>query len=171
MGSVAFIPAGTYPASVAAPSCLTLMVRRIDTLERRPDAGKPSRKWWRGKYGEFRYPECHRLTVDTYAVQYPGTPSRQSIQSVGGHLVGLHLVLERGLDSKKTTRALGRAVDRSERFVWLEPPASPTWLTVLDVRGAGDLPDHEQRVRLWAESVWKAWALHHDTVRRWATLP
>jgi hypothetical protein len=28
------------------------------------------------EYGEYGYPELtHRLTVDTYAVQHPGTPS------------------------------------------------------------------------------------------------
>ena len=123
------------------------------------------------EFGEFSYPECHRLSVDTYAVQHPGTPSRQSIQSVGGHLVSLHLVLERGLTSKKATRALARVVERSAAFVWLDPPASPGRLTVLDVRDARDLAEHERRVRLWAESVWNAWSRHHDTVRRWAMLP
>jgi hypothetical protein len=123
------------------------------------------------EFGEYVYPECHRLTVDTYAVQHPGTPSPQTIQSVGGHLVSLHLVLERGLDSKKATRALGRVVDRSAAFVWLEPPTSPGWLTVLGVSDARDLEEHQQRVRLWAESAWEGWSAHHDTVRRWANLP
>ncbi|MFQ3593687.1 MAG: DUF5946 family protein [Gemmataceae bacterium] len=31
------------------------------------------------EYGEFAYPPIHRLTVDTYAAQHPGTKSRQSI--------------------------------------------------------------------------------------------
>ena len=48
------------------------------------------------EYGEYRYPSVHRLTVDAYSVQHPGTPSRRSIQSVAVHLVSLYLVLERG---------------------------------------------------------------------------
>lgn len=120
---------------------------------------------------EFRHPPSHRLAVDAYAVQHPGTPSRQAIQSVGGHLIRIHLVLERGLDADRATRGLVRAVERSAAFVWLEPPKSLGELTILDVRGAADLEDHERRVRSWAQSVWRAWSRHHDTVRSWASLP
>ena len=123
------------------------------------------------EFGDFRHPECHRLTVDTYAVQHPGTPSRQSIQSVGAHLIGLHLVLERGLDSTTATRAIRRAATRSSLFSWLTPPESMGDVTVLDVRAARDLTEHERQVRAWAESVWEAWSPHHETVREWAVLP
>lgn len=123
-----------------------------------------------GVLGEYGYPECHRLTVDTYAVQHPGEPCRQAIQSVGGHLVGLYSVLERGASAKKATRALARVVDRSAKLTWLDPPASFGPMTVLDVRSAKDLPEHERLVREWAEAVWDAWSEHHDTVRSWATL-
>lgn len=123
------------------------------------------------EFGEYRYPECHRLTVDTYAVQHPGTPCRQAIQSVGGHLVGLYFVIERGASAKKATRALGRAVDRCANFTWLDPPESFGPMTVLDVLKAEDLPEHEQLVRQWATSVWNAWSEYHDTVRSWTTLP
>jgi hypothetical protein len=122
------------------------------------------------EFGEFGYPDCHRLTVDTYAVQHPGTPSRQSVQSVCGHLVSLHLVLERGLDSNQATGELRSVVGRSRAFTWVVPPVPAGWLTVLDVRGAPDLAEHERRVRLWAASVWNAWAPHHEMVRRWANL-
>jgi hypothetical protein len=123
------------------------------------------------EFGEYAYPECHRMTVDTYAVQHPGTPSAQTIQSVGGHLVSLYFVLERGYDATKATKALGRVVDRSAAFVWLEPPASPRWFTIVDIVGAPNLEEHARRVRRWAESAWAAWSAHHDTVRRWANLP
>jgi len=123
------------------------------------------------EFGDFRYPECHRLTVDTYAVQHPGTPSRRSIQSVGGHLISLHLMLERGLDSVTATRALRRAVSRASMFSWLTPPASQGPLTILDVREATDLDRHQALVRRWAETTWQAWAPHHATVRAWAVLP
>jgi len=35
------------------------------------------------EYSEYGYPETiHRLTVDTYAIQHPGKPSRSSVASV-----------------------------------------------------------------------------------------
>ena len=121
------------------------------------------------EYGEYGYPAVHRLTVDTYAVQHPGTPSRQSIQSVAVHLIGLYLALERGREPHVITEALGRAVQRGRsEFVWLEPPASQGSVTVLDIVRAGDLAEHQALVGHWARLVWAAWAAHHATVRSWA---
>ena len=48
------------------------------------------------EYEDQRYFEVHRLTVDAYAVQHPGIPGRQSIQSVAFHLVRLGLFQENG---------------------------------------------------------------------------
>ena len=45
---------------------------------------------------EYAYPPVHRLTVDAYAAQHPGVPSRSSMQSVAIQVIGLHLILERG---------------------------------------------------------------------------
>ena len=38
------------------------------------------------EYSDIAFATAHRLTVDAYAVQHPGTPSPQSIQSIGVHL-------------------------------------------------------------------------------------
>ena len=106
------------------------------------------------EYGEYSFPAVHRLTVDTYAVQHPGTPSRQSIQSVAVHLIGLYLALERGWEPHVIAEALGRAVQRGrDVFVWLEPPASQGSVTVLDAVRARDLSEHQALVRRWARSV------------------
>jgi len=120
------------------------------------------------EYGEWRFPAIHRLTVDAYMVQHPGTSSRQSIQSVAVHLTGLFVVLELGLSSAQATRAIRRAVERSDRFVWLEPPTHRGEMTVLDVANADTLAEHEAIVRRWARSVWRSWQRHHSTVRNWA---
>jgi hypothetical protein len=122
------------------------------------------------EYGEYRYPAVHRLTVDAYAAQHPGTPSRRSIQSVAGHLISLYLVLKRGLDAKRATAAIREAVAQSGRFLWLEPPPSLGALTVLDVARAADLAEHVRLVEQWANSVWDAWAEHHETIRKWALM-
>jgi hypothetical protein len=117
------------------------------------------------EYGEYGYPDVHRLTVDTYAVQHPGVPSPQSIQSVSIHLIGLHLVLERKLGAKAVTAALRKSVTNAPHFVWLDPPARPGELTVLDVKDAASLDAHIARVEDWARDVWQAWSSHHDTIR------
>lgn len=92
----------------------------------------------------------------------PGTPSRRSIQSVAGHLIGLYLVLDRGLNAKRATAMIREAIAQRGRFMWLEPPPSMGPLTVLDVAGATHLAGHVRLVELWANSVWDAWAEHHE---------
>ena len=99
------------------------------------------------EYGEWRLPAVHRLTVDTYSVQHPGTPSRQCIQSVAGHLISLFVVLELGFPPAQATQAIRRAVERSEQFGWLEPPRPRGDLTIVDVANADTLAKHEQVVQ------------------------
>jgi len=120
------------------------------------------------EYGEYYYPAVHRVTVDAYAAQHPGTPSRRSIQSVAIHLLSLHLILERGFPSPQATEAIRKALEHAERFVWLDPPPSLGTITVLDVRKARDIAEHERLVWQWARSVWAAWSSHHETIRQWA---
>jgi hypothetical protein len=78
-------------------------------------------------------------------------------------------MLERGLSPERANAAMQRVSSNSD-FAWLEPPESPDWLTLLHVREARDPAEHEARVREWAESVWEAWAEHHETVRRWSAV-
>jgi hypothetical protein len=120
------------------------------------------------EYGEYRYPAVHRLTVDTYAVQHPGKPLRQSIQSVAVHLISMHMVLDRGVDARKATEAIRWAVSQKDRHVWLEPPSFQGGLTKLDVARATNRTEHTRLVEAWARSVWNAWAGHHETIRQWA---
>ena len=149
-----------------------------------PDSDGPAHRYlgaspgcWR-LYGEVlgreyvdyeRFAPVHRLTVDAYAAQHPGTPSPKAIGSVGVHLVRLHLQLERGLPHDRANAAMLEISSRlKEDFVWLDPPASLGNVTVLDVLDAPDPDEHMARVRGWAASVWEAWAPHHETVRLWA---
>jgi uncharacterized protein DUF5946 len=120
------------------------------------------------EYSDPSFRALQRLTVDSYAVQHPGRPSAQTIQSVCLHLVSLHLVLERGLAVAYATRVMGVLTGAKQRFVWLSPPASLGAVTVADVAGAATPFQHEHRVRAWAEAAWSAWAEHHATVRGWA---
>lgn len=120
------------------------------------------------EYSDPAFRAVHRLTVDSYAVQHPGRPSPQAIQSVCLHLMSLYLVLERGLPVAYATRAMGAATRAKEAFFWLTPPVSLGVVTVSDVAGVATPFQHEERVRAWAQAAWFAWAEHHATVRGWA---
>lgn len=119
------------------------------------------------EYGEYGYPEIHRLTVDVYAVQHPGVPERRSIHSVCVHLIALELQLERGLSPTQVTRLMN-GISEGLDLRWLEPPRPNGSVTVLDVLAAPDLDAHVEAVGAWAADVWAAWQAHHGTVRGWA---
>ncbi len=110
----------------------------------------------------------HRLTVDAYAVQHPGTPGRQTIQSMNVHLVSLYLLLEHGQGWREVMNAIRRSLRAASQFVWLEPPVPNGTMTVLDVAAARDMEEHQGLVRAWAEDVWQAWSGHQDHVREFA---
>src|SRR5689334_8865642 len=112
-------------------------------------------------YKEYHYPAVHRAVVDTYAVQHPGKPMRQSIQSVAVHLIGLYLFVEKRMDAKKITQAIGHATQFSDRFVWLDPPTNLGTITVADVAKATTFEEYDHLAREWAKSAWEVWSIHH----------
>lgn len=116
-----------------------------------------------GCWAIFTTSSMSQLVVDAYAAQHPGTPSRRSIQSVAVHLISLLVQLEHGADPARARDAIRAALAIAYRFVWLDPPAWDGAQTIADVHD-------DATARAWAESVWRAWAPHHDTVRAWADL-
>ena len=119
------------------------------------------------EYGERAYYAMHKFTVDAFAVQHPGQPSAQSIQSVGVHLVRLCLMLEHGIDAERATAAIQIAAANKGVLRWLDPPESRGEVTVADVHRAASPDEHATQVRAWAGAAWAAWAVHHETVRGW----
>lgn len=119
------------------------------------------------EYSNRAYFDVHRLTVDAYAVQHPGSTDRQSIQSVGVHLIRLCLFLEHGLTPENANDAMLEAGKIKHSFTWLEPPESLGSITAADVAKANTLDEHKAVVKAWAQNVWEAWAIHHDTIRAW----
>ena len=109
--------------------------------------------------------EVHRLSVDAYAAQHPGSPGRRAAQSVWVHLTGLHLGLERQLAPAFIRRAMAALTSEADPPSWLTPPASRGAITVVDIAAAPDNLAHAALVRRWAEDVWDAWAEHHEAVR------
>jgi hypothetical protein len=120
------------------------------------------------EYSNPVYGRLHRLTVDAYAVQHPGQPNPQAIQSVAIHLVSLCLVLERGRPAEEARQALSIAAGRKGRYFRLSRPVVMGPITVADVRAAQSPEAHLACVRRWAESAWQAWTPHQGTVRMWA---
>lgn len=119
------------------------------------------------EYSDQAYFQVHRLSVDAYAVQHPGRPGPQAIQSVAVHLIRLCLLLERGLPMQRANDAMLKASEREDLYVWLEPPASRGSVTVTNVVLATSVDAHMAAVRRWAESAWQAWSAHHAIIRSW----
>jgi hypothetical protein len=108
----------------------------------------------------------HQLTVDAYAVQHAGGPHPD--KSVDVHLVGLHLVLERGLAPPNVPPLLQRLVGATAAWPHFEPPADRGGMTVLDVALAESAREHAERSLAWAREVWRSWSAHHAAVARMA---
>jgi hypothetical protein len=109
----------------------------------------------------------HRLTVDAYAVQHPGTDTPQARNSVGIHLSRLLLILERGWPIERANAAMQSITAKKNSYPWLTPPENPGPLTVRHPLTAATPEEHAEKIEQWARSVWMAWAVHHPTVRAW----
>ena len=119
------------------------------------------------EYADRAYAKFHRLSVDAYAVQHPGTPSPSAIQSVAVHLCRLCMIVEEGWSIERANDAM-LAIHRVERrFRWLEPPRARGRITVADVLAARGADAHLRSVESWARSCWQAWSEHHATIRGW----
>lgn len=119
-------------------------------------------------YAQAGLVDDRMLTVNTYMVQHPGSPSPQTIQSVVVHLIGLYTVLERDFSRTQAINAVRRAADGSAIFRWLDPPVYRYPLTILDVHRALGAIAYQQTVWAWARVTWGAWAVHQPAIRTWA---
>lgn len=119
------------------------------------------------EYNNSALMPVHRLSVDAYAMQHPGHPPRQSIHSIGLHLIRLYLLLEHGLAPELSNQAMLAAGRIKQTFTWLDPPSFLGDVTVRDVLPAREAPVHEAMIRRWAHSAWMAWKPHHPQTREW----
>jgi hypothetical protein len=106
--------------------------------------------------------ESRIYCVDAYAVQHPGTPNPQAIQSVAVHLLNMYGYLVRGFPVTPP-----RLAGHKGAFRWLNPPAKPAARTVRDMPIAGDAAAIGAASRAWAEAAWAAWAGHHAQIAEW----
>lgn len=122
------------------------------------------------QYSDASYAAAGQLTADAFAVQHPGQPSAQSIQSVALHLMSLCLMLEREVSTSAATEFIRSAAQDKSRFVWLAPPEHFEAITVADVHAAQTATQHIELVRAWAVEAWRSWSAHHATVRKWLSV-
>ena len=101
-------------------------------------------------------------------VQHPGVPERRSTQSVGVHLVGLHLVLERGLPPADLSSALLRLLARPPAWHWLTPPEPNGTLTMASLEAAEPGRALDDAIDAYVRGVWAAWGPYRQQVEVWA---
>jgi hypothetical protein len=150
VGCGALVPATTGPTQrymLSAPACWAMYGELVAVLFSDPAAAS-YRQW------------C----VDAYAVQHPGEPNEQAIQSVAGHLLSLYATIELHAPAGASHRVLNRATSRKGEYAWLTPPSAFA-MTVQDVlANRHQLSDASHR---WACAAWEAWRPHHDQIRTW----
>jgi hypothetical protein len=115
---------------------------------------------------EYSNPElasrAHQLTVDAYAAQHPG-PGHPD-KSVDVHLVGLHLMLDRGAVHERMPYLRKYLVDTAREWPQFPPPSDLGELRVDSVASAIEPAFHIEAARAWSESVWRAWSERHAAV-------
>ena len=122
------------------------------------------------EYSDVSLFQNHRLTVDAYALQHPGSPSPQSIQSIAVHLCSLFLVFERGSALDTATAKMKRLSMHKSEFSWLEPQVGLGAVSVQDVWVTEGVSAHLDVVKRWAATTWAAWEQHHAQVHSWVKL-
>ena len=127
-----------------------------------------------GRFGEVLAREyshsallaTHRLSVDTYAVQHPGSTERRAVQSIGLHLARLMIQLRDPAPPRETNDIMLGLSQAKASLPYLEPPKSYA-LTVADIPLAGPLAEHIAAVHRWAAEAWAAWQPHHKFIESW----
>ena len=112
------------------------------------------------------------LITDAYAVQHPGLPSPQAIQSVAVHLLALYGVLDRGLEANRALDIRVRALQpgstqKHNRFAWLTPPEIEYSLTIADVAEAPTPSLRTDTAEQWIRHVWEVWSIHRLQAADW----
>ncbi len=127
----------------------------------------------------FGYPDVHRFIVDAYMVQHPQNFELQkelnisqrfvdaSVQWVAMHLLALYMAIEKKMELKKIAKSMAQILKQGAKFEPLDPPQSVGEITVANIAPEYTVDEYDKVAWQWAQSVWNAWALHHDTVRAW----
>ena len=118
--------------------------------------------------GDPRFGDPGMLISNSYAVQHPGSPGPQAIQSVAVHLIGLYAILGLGYHGRRMVDVLRRAADGSHHFRWLEPPTTHYPVTIRSVYAAVEPDAHHAAAHAMAETTWATWQKYHAQIAAWA---
>ena len=106
----------------------------------------------------------HGLTVDAYAVQHPGKPGPQTIQSLNVHLASLYAHFQRNTPLERLSDIRRRVVQLRAEMDWLTPPDFEHTVTVNDVWTTRTEDAHVAAVRRWAGAAFAHWRDYHDEI-------
>ncbi|MSP22445.1 MAG: hypothetical protein EXR66_05450 [Dehalococcoidia bacterium] len=106
------------------------------------------------------------MSVDTFAAQHPG--GAHPDKSIAIHLVGLYLVLSRGVPTSEIPRRHKHLAATVHNWPHCAPPNNLGSVRVVDVAQARSAGAHIAAARAWAASVWRAWAAHHSAIEEFA---
>jgi hypothetical protein len=118
-------------------------------------------------FGDARFFASHRLFVDVYALQHPDEFCR-SAKSLAAHLVGLHLIVERGIGAATGAPALRGWLDGPGALTRPQVPADRGSVTLGDLIGIDHPARWREALLHWAEHTWEAWRELHPLARQWA---
>lgn len=104
----------------------------------------------------------HQTCVDAYGAQHTGelTPTITTAFA----LIGLHLVLERGLAGYQVRDAHSYLARRGLSWPRYDRPSTTGAVTIVDLSGVAPAA-HGELVLRWGSSVWTAWEHTHEAVR------
>lgn len=106
---------------------------------------------------QILFKQCHRLTVDAYALQHKGDPltDERAFRSIWLHYMSLHAIIEHDVSHQQATILLGRLKNYSF-------PQLPKEHLEFNISGAdviaNSIEDHRERVTSWAKSSYLAWS-------------
>jgi hypothetical protein len=142
----------THSYMISSPACFEIFTRILAS-----------------EYSNAELLATHRLTVDTYAVQHPGSDkTRQQIQSVGLHLARLSLQLQKLMPSREANDIMVRLGKHKSTLVYLEPPQSFS-ITVSDIEPYIGGKKHISMIKEWAAETWMDWSEHHNYINSWTS--
>ena len=140
----------THPYMTSSAACFSVFTRILEA-----------------EYSDPKLQPTHRLTVDTYAVQHPGTDkTRRQIQSVGLHLARLCVQSKNLLPPRQTNDVMLRLGQYKSTLKHLSAPSRFS-MTVADIEPYIGGSRHASKVKEWAMRTWEDWADHHDYISDW----
>ena len=112
------------------------------------------------------FASCHRLTVDAYALQHPGSPGDlRAVQPVWLPATSLWLIFRDEADHEFATNALKALTGRTPTRLPVAPPRfSMTHADIVE----RPLLEHSRCVAEWARAALREWSELHGEIARLA---